>query len=97
MAAVESEPVFPGPPWRRPPTEQATRATVMASFYEARRVRSETTTKACAGVPAPAGRLYGTGGRCSLQQYAVAFRFHGRVLGQLGGFGTELEGRPNNS
>jgi CheY-like chemotaxis protein len=68
----------------------------MAGFYEVRHVRSETTAKACSRVPAPAGRLYGTGGRCSQQQCAVAFRFHGNVLGQPGGVGAELECRPEN-
>jgi hypothetical protein len=37
-----------------------------------------------------------TGGRCSRLQCAVAFRFHGTVLGHFSGFGTEFECRPGN-
>src|ERR1700683_254886 len=84
---------FLGSSWCRPPTEHSVRAMAMAGFHEVRHVRSETTAKTCSGVPAPAGRLYGVGESRSQPRSAVAFRFHGTVLEQPGGFETGLECR----
>src|ERR1700685_4162560 len=83
-----------GSSWCRPPTEHSVRAMAMAGFHEVRHVWSEAAAKARSGVPAPAGRLHGTGGSCSEVQCAVGFRVHGAILGHVGGFGAEFEYPP---